>query len=231
MSLPPRTPTSECAAVSTIRILIADAQPIYRAGLRRALEVESDLEIVGETGRGDEAVDLAQSLKPKLLLLDPEMEPADGFEVLGRLVDVQGLRTVLLTTSLDRGQLVEAVRLGVSGVVSKDASDELLLKAVRSVLAGQYWLGREEVADVVRSLVRTTPISNGDVAALPLTRREREVVRAVVDGLSNREIASRLSITEDTVKHHLTNIYDKLGLSSRVELVVYALSRGLAVEA
>jgi DNA-binding NarL/FixJ family response regulator len=219
----------------SIRILIADAQPIFRAGLRRGLEAEPDLGVVGEAGDGDEAVRLVQSLKPDLLLLDPEMSRTDGLEALRRLSGLEPrVSTILLTASLNHDQLVEAVRLGVHGVVSKDASRDLLLKAVRSVLAGQYWLGREEVADVVRSLLVTTPELNGPdvgVAALPLTPREREVVTAVVQGFSNREIAVRLSVSEDTVKHHLTNIYDKLGLSSRVELVVHALSRGLAAEA
>ena len=220
-----------------IRILIADSQPLFRTGLRRALEAEPDLGVVGETGDGDEAVELARSLGPDLLLLDPEMPRTDGLEALERLNGLdKKLSTILLTASLDHARLVEAVRLGVRGVVSKDASRELLLKAIRSVLAGQYWLGREEVADVVRTLLQTSPDlngrngRNGRKAALPLTPREREVVSAVVQGLSNREIATRLSVSEDTVKHHLTNIYDKLGLSSRVELVVYALSHGLAVE-
>jgi DNA-binding NarL/FixJ family response regulator len=223
------------SAAPSVKILIADAQPLFRAGLRRALEAEPDLGVVGETGDGDEAVKLAQSLSPDLLLLDPQMPRSDGLEALGRLNGLEEkLSTILLTAELDRDRLVEAVRLGVRGVVSKDASRELLLKAVRSVLAGQYWLGREEVADVVRSLLRTSPDlngRNGRTPTLPLTPREREVVSAVVQGLSNREIAGRLSVSEDTVKHHLTNIYDKLGLSSRVELVVYALSHGLTAEA
>ena len=218
-----------------IRILIADAQPIFREGLRRALEAEPDLGVVGETGDGEEAVKLAQSLTPDLLLLDPAMPRGDCLEALGRLNGPEKrLNTILLTADLHGDQLVEAVRLGVRGVVSKDAPRELILKAIRSVLAGQYWLGREEVADVVQALVRTGPDSSGRhrrAAELPLTPREREVVMAVVEGFSNREIAGRLSIGEDTVKHHLTNIYDKLGLSSRVELVVHALSRGLAAEA
>jgi DNA-binding NarL/FixJ family response regulator len=224
--------------VRPIRILIADSQPLFRTGLRRALEAEPDLGVVGETGDGDEAVELARSLGPDLLLLDPEMPRTDGLEALERLNGLdKTLSTILLTASLDHARLVEAVRLGVRGVVSKDASRELLLKAIRSVLAGQYWLGREEVADVVRTLLETSPDlngrngRNGRKTALPLTPREREVVSAVVQGLSNREIATRLSVSEDTVKHHLTNIYDKLGLSSRVELVVYALSHGLAAEA
>ncbi len=223
-----------------IRILIADSQPLFRTGLRRALEAEADLGVVGETGDGDEAVELARSLGPDLLLLDPEMPRTDGLEALERLNGLdKTLSTILLTASLDHARLVEAVRLGVRGVVSKDASSELLLKAIRSVLAGQYWLGREEVADVVRTLLRTSPDlngrngrkgRNGRTPAAPLTPREREVVSSVLQGLSNREIATRLSVSEDTVKHHLTNIYDKLGLSSRVELVVYALSHGLATD-
>ena len=180
-------------------------------------------------------MELAQSLTPDLLLLDPAMPRGDCLEALDRLNGLEKrLNTILLTADLHGDQLVEAVRLGVRGVVSKDAPRELILKAIRSVLAGQYWLGREEVADVVQSLVRTGPDSSGRhlrAAGLPLTPREREVVNAVVQGLSNREIASRLSVTEDTVKHHLTNIYDKLGFSNRVELVVCALSRGLVAEA
>jgi two-component system nitrate/nitrite response regulator NarL len=217
-----------------ISILIADSQPIFREGLRRALEAEPDLRVVGETGDGDEAVRLAQSLDPSLLLLDPEMPRTDGLEAVGRMAALgSGMNTILLTANLDRDQLVTAVRLGVHGVVSKSAPTEIVLKAIRSVMAGQFWLGREEVADVVRSLLRNGPATNGRngrADILPLTPREREVVTAVVQGFSNRGIAEQLKVSEDTVKHHLTNVYDKLGVSSRVELVVYALSHGLVGE-
>jgi len=219
----------------TIRVLIVDPHPIFRDGLRQALEAEPDLQVVGEAGDGEEAVRLAQSLAPTLLLLDPEMPLTDGLDAVGRMSGVPDcMATILLTAALDRDHLLKAVRLGVRGIVSKSASTALLLKAIRSVLAGQFWLGREEVADVVRSLLRNGPEKDGREGAkdtLSLTRREREVVTAVVRGLSNREIAAHLAVTEDTVKHHLTNVYDKLGVSSRVELVVYALSHGLAVEA
>ena len=233
---PQPSPSARMSQVAPeTRILIVDAQPLYREGVRRTLEAEPDLGVVGETGDGDEAVDLVLSTRPDLLLLDPDMPRTDGFETLARLAGAEDRpSTILLTASLDRDQLVAAVRLGVRGVVSKDASGELILKAVRSVRAGQYWLGHEEVADVVRSLLRTGPPTdelgdNADTASL--TPREREVVMAVVQGLSNREIAEHLKVSADTVKHHLTSVYDKMGVSSRVELVVYALSRGIASEA
>jgi len=220
----------------SVRILIVDPQPIFREGLRRALESEADLKVVGEAGDGEEAVRLAQELSPSLLLMDPEMPRTDGLDAVARMAGVaDGMATILLASALDRDHLVKAVRLGVRGVVSKNASTDLLVKAIRSVLTGQFWLGREEVADIVRSLLRAgtdgDPREARSEDSLPLTPREREVVTAVVQGLSNREIATRLAVSEDTVKHHLTNVYDKLGVSSRVELVVYALSHGLAVEA
>jgi DNA-binding NarL/FixJ family response regulator len=219
-------------APQDIRIIIADAQPIFRTGLRRALDAEPRFSVVGETGDGEEVVSLVDSLEPNLLLLDPDLARTDGFDALVRIAERESQpSTVLLTASLDRAQLVRAVRLGVRGVVSKDAPSDVVLKALHSVAEGQYWLGREEVADVVRSLLRSVPLPNGNTADaedLPLTPREREVVKTVVEGLSNREIASRLGVSEDTVKHHLTNVYDKLGVSSRVELVVYAMSHGLS---
>jgi len=224
------------ASNSTVRILIVDPQPIFREGLRQALESRPDLRVVGEAGDGEEAVRLAQELSPDLLLIDPEGPRTDGLDAVGRMAGVaDGMATILLTAALDRDHLVKAVRLGVRGVVSKNTSTDLLVKAIRSVLAGQFWLGREEVADIVRSLLRSGSDagSRGEATpdSLPLTPREREVVSTVVQGLSNREIATKLVVSEDTVKHHLTNVYDKLGVSSRVELVVYALSHGLSVEA
>jgi DNA-binding NarL/FixJ family response regulator len=219
-----------------IRILIADPQPIFRDGLRRLLEAERDIEVVGETSDSQEAVQFARSLAPDLLLIDPALPRTGGLEAL-RCLAVTGdgnTRPILMAAAIDREQLVEAIRLGARGVLSKDASTPLVLKAIRSVLAGQYWLGREEVGDVVRRLLSGASDlgrRNGSPSVPPLTPRESEVISAVLHGLTNREIAARLAVSEDTVKHHLTNVYDKVGVSSRVELVVYAFSHGLAVEA
>jgi two-component system, NarL family, nitrate/nitrite response regulator NarL len=219
-------------AAGKIRVLIADPQPIFRDGLRQVLEGERDIEVVGDTGDGEQTIRLVRSLAPDIVLLDPALPRTEGLETLRNLSQISHTRTlpILMAAALDREELVEAIRLGARGVLSKDASRDLLLRAIRSVMTGQYWLGREEVSDVVRRLVSATPDSsrrNGDSPVPSLTPRERDVIHAVVQGLSNREIAARLAVSEDTVKHHLTNVYDKVGVSSRVELVVYAMSHDL----
>jgi DNA-binding NarL/FixJ family response regulator len=131
---------------------------------------------------------------------------------------------VLLTAAIESHQVLEAVRLGVRGVVQKDAATELLLKAIRTVMSGQYWVGREKVADIVELLRRPTPTGRKNFG---LTPRELEIVGTVVSGFSNRDIAQKLKVSEDTVKHHLTNIFNKTGVSSRLELALFAINHQL----
>jgi two-component system, NarL family, nitrate/nitrite response regulator NarL len=218
-----------------IRIVIADDHPIFRDGLRRLLEAESGLKVIGEASDGADAVKLARQLKPDILLLDLAMPRMPGLEALRDLSVGQGangVRVILLTAAAEKHQIVEALQLGARGVVLKDSATQLLLKSIHTVMTGEYWVGRESVSNLVQYL-RTLVQSSGEESRqkkFGLTPRELEIVSAVVAGFSNKEIAEHFKISEDTVKHHLSNIFDKLGVSTRLELALFAVNQALPLK-
>jgi two-component system nitrate/nitrite response regulator NarL len=220
---------------SPIRIVIADDHPIFRDGLRRLLEAESGLKVIGEACDGAEAVKLARQLKPDIMLLDLSMPRMPGLEALKDLstgTGANGVRVILLTAAAEKHQIVEALQLGARGVVLKDSATQLLLKSIHTVMTGEYWVGRESVSNLVQYL-RTLVQSSGEEAKqkkFGLTPRELEIVSAVVAGYSNKEIAEYFKISEDTVKHHLSNIFDKLGVSTRLELALFAVNQSLPLK-
>ncbi len=213
---------------AAVRIVIADDHPIFRDGLRRLLETEHDLRVVGEASDGAEAINLAQQLKPDILLLDLAMPRMPGMEALRQLAKQQApVRIILLTAALEKSQMVEALQLGAAGIVLKESATQMLMKSIRTVMSGQYWVGHDKVSDLVEYLRDHVPGGEQKPRNYGLTKRELEIVSTIVSGLSNKEIAQKFTLSEDTVKHHLTNIFNKLGLSTRLELALFALEHRL----
>lgn len=212
-----------------IGILIADDHPVFRYGLRMLLQAEADMQIVGEAADGAEAVRLAGELRPDILLIDLATQGASAAQALQKIARLHpGLRTILLLTAeAQKQQIIDALQLGVRGVVMKTAPPKTFVKSIRMVMAGEYWIPRGNISDLVHVLNGAPVDPRQKPRTLNLTPRELEVVLAVAGGYTNGDIAQRFSISEDTVKHHLTNIFDKLGVANRLELTVLAIGRGL----
>jgi two-component system, NarL family, nitrate/nitrite response regulator NarL len=212
----------------SIRIGIADDHPIFREGLRRLLEAESDFVVVAEAGDGEEAIALVQRSAPDILLLDLAMPRMTGLDALRELSrGTHPVRTILLTASISKAEIVLALQLGAVGVLLKDAATQLLYKCIRSVMAGQFWIGRESVTDLVNTLREAARSAESQPPRAGLTRRELDIIREVAEGATNKDIASRYGLSEQTVKNHLSNIFDKLGVSTRLELALYAVNHRL----
>jgi len=216
-----------------IRVAIADARPVLREGLRRLLQAEPELQVIGQAENGAEAVKLVKARRPDVLMIEAGIAGTTGMPVLRELSKMStDCRVVLLNASLDRMQVLEALRLGVRGLVTKNTTVGLMLKCIRTVTAGQYWIGRESVSDLIGCLMPRRPGS--ETAALPkkteLTRRELQIVSAVVAGYANKDIAARLSLSEHTVKHHLSSIFDKLGVANRLEVALLAIKEKLVAD-
>ena len=228
-------------APAAARVVIADDESIFRASLRRLLELPSSIvaamfgveigngfDVVGEAGSGQETVEVVRSTLPDLMLLDVCMPRRSGLEALRELQRCdQPRHTIILSGALDAEQLVTAIQLGARGVVRKDTPTELLFEAMTSVVAGASWVDQALTSDLLDA-VRMLGQPRGGVSTLPfgLTRRETEVVWLVVEGCNNREIAERFAVTEETIKHHLTRIFDKVGAANRVELALVAARHG-----
>jgi DNA-binding NarL/FixJ family response regulator len=210
-----------------IKILIADDHAIFRDGLRKLLESEEEITIIGEAHNGAECIKMLGKLKPDILLLDLHMPDKSGFDVLEEVnFDTIPTRVIVLTASKDDRDLVRAMRLGARGVVAKESAIELLVKSIHHVHAGEIWLDNLVTTGVINAF-STLSKSGARSEKQLLSDREMEVVQHVVQGFQNKEIGKELCISENTVKNHLHNIYDKLGVSDRLELMLYAIRHHL----
>ena len=211
---------------SRIRLLLADDQVLFRQGLRTILESEPDLEVVGEAGDGLEAVELTRTRQPDVVLMDIRMPRMDGVEATRRIREAGGAQVVILSTYDDDELVFEALRVGAAGYLLKDFPAEELIKAIRTVHHGGGVLipppiAAKVVAELRRSRGATPPRE-------PLTAREEEILGLVARGLSNREIAEILHLSEGTVKNTLSRIYAKLGARDRTQAALWAVQHGLA---
>ena len=215
-----------------VRIVIADDHRLVREGLRRLLELQPEFTVVGEAADGVEALQQVKDLKPDVLLLDVAMPRLNGLDVarqLGRTLEE--VRTVLLTASIEPEEAVRALRLGVRGIVMKDSAAQTLYKCIRAIMNGEYWVAHDRVNDLLHSLREVERASSQEAPpASRLTQRELQVISAIIDGATNRDIGKSLGLSEQTVKNHLSNIYDKLGVSSRLELALYAVHHRLLAD-
>jgi DNA-binding NarL/FixJ family response regulator len=213
-----------------IRVLLVDDQRLMREGLRVLLELEPDLEVVGEAGDGQQALDAYAALRPDVVLMDVRMPGMDGVEATRRLRERwPEARIIILTTFDDDAYVFEGLRAGALGYLLKDVSGNTLAEAVRTVAAGGALLAPSVARKVVAAFSRLSPPARPPDEGLPepLSEREKEVLRLLAQGLSNREIAERLVLAEGTVKNHVTTILQKLGVRDRTQAALRARQMGL----
>ncbi|MBI1895296.1 MAG: response regulator transcription factor [Acidobacteria bacterium] len=225
---PPDPPATEKKA---IRVVLADDHPIVRDGLRKLLSLEDDIEIVGEAADGREVLQIVQDTEPDVVILDLRMPNLDGLSALQALQQMnKRAKVIVLTASEDKNEFVQAMKLGCSGIVLKQTAPELIVKSIRKVHAGEIWLDSHTTAAVMRQFAGPgESLGSGGRGRerSPLSAREREIVGLVAQGYKNKEMAEKMFISEQTVKNHLHNIFDKLGVSDRLELALYAIHKGL----
>jgi DNA-binding NarL/FixJ family response regulator len=208
-----------------IRVLLADDQDLFREGLHTLLSVQPEIDVVGEASNGEEALALAVRFQPDVVLMDVQMPVLDGVAATRQLRrKLPECHVIMLTTFDDDEYVFEGLRAGALGYLLKDTSSESLLNAIRAAARGESFLQPSVAAKVVSEFARLSDSAPASAPpdTEPLTARERDILRLMVDGLSNREIADELVITEGTVKNHVTNILAKLGVQSRTQAALKA---------
>lgn len=213
-----------------VQILIADDHRLFREGLRELLQEQPDFQVAGEAPDGQETLRLLDHLNPDILLLDLEMPRLSGMEVLKKLGGSSGhTRIIVLTALMDKPQIPEAFALGVRGLVLKEYAAGTLMGCIRAVMAGKYWILGEAVSDPSAISLDQGKAAKAAGAGnrYSLTARELEILSAIIAGQTNREIAEKFTISEQTVKHHLTHIFDKVGVYNRLELALFAIHHGV----
>lgn len=213
-----------------IRVVIADDDPIVREVLCRVLRRQPNIELIGEAADGDEALNLTKKLKPDILLLDLLMPHLPGMDALRKLSSAAAsVRTVVMTGDMGKRQIVEALQLGARGILLK-TSINYLAPCIEAVADGYYWVENRKVpriVEIIRELLRGSKAELEAAKRYGFTKRELQIMSLVTLGNTNREIGDELSISEQTVKNHLANMFDKAGMSTRLELAMFAVERHL----
>jgi two-component system nitrate/nitrite response regulator NarL len=217
-------------AVASIRVVVADDHPVVRFGVKNMLESEPGFEVVGEAEDGDVAITETLEREPDILLLDVQMPRLPGLEALRAIMSKSPrVKIIMLTSTISTQQIIEALQIGARGIVLKDAVAGDLSKSMRAVLSGDYWIGGERVVNLVAALnelMKQAAVAP-EKKTYGLTPRELEVVTCIVEGCSNKDVAKQFAISEETVKRHLSNIFDKTGVSTRLELALFAIAHKL----
>jgi len=208
-----------------IRVLLAESQPVILEGLRSALSRSGDIRIAGEATDGPGTIASAAELAPDVILMDVPLPETDKLAIVTSLrVCAPNSKVIWFTSAERRDDFADAIRLGCSGVLCKESPVEFIVKSIRRVHAGEIWLDSATIAAIIRRLAIPPP-SRFDVldARTGLSGRERQITLLIVRGLKNKEIARRMLITEQTVKNHIHNVFEKLGVGDRLELALYAV--------
>jgi DNA-binding NarL/FixJ family response regulator len=226
-------------ASASIRVLVADGHPIVLEGLRSALGHQPGIQVVGEASDGMEAIEKTVDLDPDVVLMELKLPRVDGLTVL-RSIKARASRSkvILFSSSESKEEFVEAMKIGCRGIISKSATINLIEKSIQKVHAGEIWLDSHTTAAVIRQFSSPSDFpaihaSNGKSTRerAQLSQREREIIILIAQGYKNKEIAEKMFITEQTVKNHLHNVFDKLGVSDRLELALYAIHNSLHMKA
>jgi two-component system nitrate/nitrite response regulator NarL len=219
-------------SIRPIEVLLIDDHAVVRSGLRMLIESRSGLKIVGEAGNRAEALTVAAREQPDIILLDLDLCGVNALDFLPELFTAaEDARVIILTAVHDPAAYHRAMLLGAMGLVFKEKAAEVVIRAIERVHAGEVWFDRTLIGNVLTELSRASATKKLDPEAAKiakLTEREREVAALIGEGLKNKQIANRLFISETTVRHHLTSVFDKLGVTDRLELIIYAYRHGLA---
>jgi two-component system nitrate/nitrite response regulator NarL len=214
------------------RVVIASSQALFRTGLSKLLASKPHLNVVGEASSAPETVRLVQKLNPNILLLDMFLPKPPGQDILKQLRSARSTRVILLTSNSETKEVITALKGGVRGVVPKNSAMHSVFSSIDSVMAGQFWVCREGVSNLaaaVNAITECKPVEDLRVAQFGLTLRELDIIKAIASGHTNKIIAEMLSISEHTVKNHVTHIFDKTGTSNRLELTLFAIERKLVL--
>ncbi|MBV9267482.1 MAG: response regulator transcription factor [Acidobacteriaceae bacterium] len=224
-------------STAPIRVLIADGQPIVLHGLRAVLAQNASIQVVAEAVDGVETIDKTVHLDPDIVIMDLKLPRVDGLTVL-RSIQTRAPRTkvIVFSSGENKEEFVEAMKVGGSGILLKEGPVSLVEKSVQKVYAGEIWLDSSTTAAVIRQFASPAEFTPSHTNGKPnreraqLSQREREIIVLIAQGYKNKEIAEKMFITEQTVKNHLHNVFDKLGVSDRLELALYAIHNSLHVK-